>query len=36
VEAVEEGRLGPGGAARLDSLQRLLETFAEKSQKPGA
>ena len=30
VEAVEEGRLGPTGAARLDSLQRLLETFAEK------
>jgi ribosome biogenesis GTPase len=33
VEAVEEGRLGPGGPARLDSLQRLLETFAEKSHK---
>lgn len=30
VEAVEEGRLGPQGAKRLDSLQRLLETFAEK------
>ena len=28
VEAVREGRLGPGGAARLDSMQRLLETFA--------
>ena len=28
VEAVAEGRLGPGGAARLDSLQRLLTTFA--------
>lgn len=27
VEAVAEGRLGPGGAARLDSLQRLLTTF---------
>ncbi len=27
VEAVDEGRLGPTGAARLDSLQRLLETF---------
>lgn len=27
VEAVAEGRLGPGGAARLDSLQRLLATF---------
>jgi len=36
VEAVEEGRLGPGGPARLDSLQRLLETFAEKSHKSGA
>ena len=30
VEAVEEGRLGPTGAARLDSLQRLLETFADR------
>lgn len=30
VEAVEGGRLGPTGAARLDSLQRLLETFAER------
>ncbi|MFB8387857.1 ribosome small subunit-dependent GTPase A [Microbacterium sp. NPDC055910] len=29
VEAVDEGRLGPTGAARLDSLQRLLETFAK-------
>jgi len=36
VEAVEEGRLGPGGAARLDSLQRLLETFAKKAEEPGA
>ena len=36
VEAVEEGRLGPGGAARLDSLQRLLETFAKKAQEPGS
>jgi ribosome biogenesis GTPase len=36
VEAVEEGRLGPGGPARLDSLQRLLETFAKKAQEPGA
>lgn len=36
VEAVGEGRLGPGGPARLDSLQRLLETFAEKGQRPGA
>ncbi|MEU1972449.1 ribosome small subunit-dependent GTPase A [Microbacterium sp. NPDC019599] len=31
IEALEEGRLGPRGAARLDSLQRLLETFADKS-----
>ena len=30
IEARDEGRLGPTGAARLDSLQRLLETFAEK------
>ncbi|MBN9179867.1 MAG: ribosome small subunit-dependent GTPase A [Microbacterium sp.] len=29
VEAVAEGRLGPTGAARLDSLQRLLLTFRE-------
>ena len=28
VEAVEEGRLGPAGAVRLDSLQRLLQTLA--------
>ncbi len=28
VEAVALGRLGPTGAARLDSLQRLLSTFA--------
>ncbi|MFJ4037699.1 ribosome small subunit-dependent GTPase A [Microbacterium sp. NPDC090007] len=27
VEAVESGRLGPGAAARLDSLQRMLTTF---------
>lgn len=27
IEAVEEGRLGDRGAARLDSLQRLLATF---------
>jgi ribosome biogenesis GTPase len=27
IEAVASGRLGPGGAARLDSLQRLLTTF---------
>jgi len=31
VEAVEEGRAGPHGAARLDSLQRLLATFADRS-----
>ncbi|MET2012118.1 ribosome small subunit-dependent GTPase A [Microbacterium chocolatum] len=28
VDAVAAGELGPGGHARLDSLQRLLETFA--------
>lgn len=28
AEAVAEGRLGPRGAERYDSLQRLLETFA--------
>lgn len=28
VEAVAQGRLGPTGAARLDSLQRLLATFS--------
>jgi len=28
IEAAAEGRLGPNGAARLDSLQRLLLTFA--------
>lgn len=31
VEAVAEGRLGARGPARLDSLQRLLETFAARS-----
>jgi ribosome biogenesis GTPase len=37
VEAVAEGRLGPRGAARLDSLQRLLQTFADKtSQRAGS
>jgi len=30
VEALAEGRLGPNGAARVDSLQRLLATFAER------
>ncbi len=29
AEAVRDGRLGPGGAARLDSLQRLLATFGD-------
>ncbi len=29
VEAAQEGRLGATGAARLDSLQRLLETFSD-------
>jgi ribosome biogenesis GTPase / thiamine phosphate phosphatase len=31
IEAVAEGRLGDRGAERLDSLQRLLQTFADKS-----
>ena len=31
VEAVAEGRLGPTGAGRLDSLQRLLATFADRA-----
>lgn len=30
VEAVAAGRLGAGGAARLDSLQRLLTTFGDR------
>jgi ribosome biogenesis GTPase len=30
VEAAAEGRLGPNGEARLDSLQRLLLTFGDK------
>ncbi|WP_019182236.1 ribosome small subunit-dependent GTPase A [Microbacterium yannicii] len=30
TEAVAAGRLGPGGPARLESLQRLLETFTER------
>ncbi|MFJ6653237.1 ribosome small subunit-dependent GTPase A [Microbacterium sp. NPDC091313] len=29
AEAVADGRLGPGGAHRLDSLQRLLATFGD-------
>ena len=37
VEALAEGRLGQRGAARLDSLQRLLQTFADKtSQRAGS
>jgi ribosome biogenesis GTPase len=36
VEAVEAGELGDTGRARLDSLQRLLQTFADKAeQAPG-
>jgi ribosome biogenesis GTPase len=35
IEALQAGRLGPRGAARLDSLQRLLETFADKSSSTG-
>ncbi|WP_434970035.1 ribosome small subunit-dependent GTPase A [Microbacterium sp. bgisy207] len=34
VEAVAEGRLGPGGPARLDSLQRLLATFSDRPGHP--
>lgn len=30
AEAVAAGRLGPGGTARLDSLQRLLTTFSDR------
>jgi ribosome biogenesis GTPase / thiamine phosphate phosphatase len=33
AEAVAEGRLGPGAAARFDSLQRLLATFAAVSER---
>ncbi|QKJ19973.1 ribosome small subunit-dependent GTPase A [Microbacterium hominis] len=36
IEALQEGRLGPRGAARLDSLQRLLETFADRASRPAA
>ncbi len=36
VEALAEGRLGPNGAARLDSLQRLLATFAERDRNAAA
>jgi ribosome biogenesis GTPase len=35
IDAVEEGRLGDTGRARLDSLQRLLGTFATKAGYPG-
>jgi len=31
IEAVQEGRLGATGRGRLDSLQRLLTTFADRS-----
>jgi ribosome biogenesis GTPase len=31
IEALQEGRLGQTGAARLDSLQRLLATFADRA-----
>ena len=30
IDAVEQGRLGPTGPGRLDSLQRLLGTFADR------
>lgn len=36
IEALEEGQLGPTGAARLDSLQRLLTTFADRGRTLGA
>lgn len=36
IEAVADGRLGPGGPARLDSLQRLLATFAERKTREDA
>lgn len=36
IEAAESGQLGETGRARLDSLQRLLQTFADKAeQAPG-
>jgi ribosome biogenesis GTPase len=36
IEAAERGELGNTGRARLDSLQRLLQTFADKAeQTPG-
>jgi ribosome biogenesis GTPase len=36
IEAAEDGELGETGRARLDSLQRLLQTFADKAdQTPG-
>lgn len=34
IEAAERGELGDTGRARLDSLQRLLQTFADKSDSP--
>lgn len=32
IEAAERGELSPAGLSRLDSLQRLLQTFAEKAE----
>lgn len=34
VQAAADGRLGPGGDARLDSLQRLLMTFGDHRSQP--
>lgn len=34
IEAAERGELGETGRARLDSLQRLLQTFADKAEQP--
>lgn len=34
IEAAESGELGDTGRARLDSLQRLLQTFADKAEHP--
>jgi len=36
AEAVEEGRLGPGGAARLESLRRLLIALSPERTAPGS
>jgi ribosome biogenesis GTPase len=35
IEAAERGELGETGRARLDSLQRLLQTFADKAEQFG-